>query len=161
MSEVRSVHLHQKTSTFSYQDKSEKHFRKNMSAKTICLDATKIEKNSRMDNRERRCPTSLLSLSSLSSLSSALVVGHWCRRRARRSLATSPSFVKGRGLGWNVNIFILLLNYSCSIFYYRRYHYDIGNTSSLLERCCLCRNVGAQHKKIENNNITMFTFLHY
>ena len=73
MSEVRSVHLQLKTSTFSILDKSEKHFRKNMSAKTICLDATKIEKISRTDNRERRCPTSLLSLSSLSSLSRLLL----------------------------------------------------------------------------------------
>ena len=46
-----------------------------MSAKTICLDATKIEKNSRMDNRERRCPTSLLSLSSLSRLLLSLDIG--------------------------------------------------------------------------------------
>ena len=50
MSEVRSVHLQLKTSTFSILDKSEKHFRKNMSAKTVGLDATKIEKISRTDN---------------------------------------------------------------------------------------------------------------
>lgn len=52
MSVVRLVRLHLKTSTFSYWDKSKKHFRKNMSVK-IYIDTANLETFFQTDNTTR------------------------------------------------------------------------------------------------------------
>ena len=52
-------------------------------------------------------------------------------KQARQSLATSPSFLKGRGLGWNVNIKKECDNTHNSITYLL-YCYDVMNVIKII-----------------------------